>query len=443
MHRYRWFAAFKSVVIEKVIGGIHEAGQEFPPGAQDPMTFLPNGNNFRTEDIRGDMHDEIERLVGKRREIPHVALHGANRESFALRNHPIEGELLLGKIEAAHRGPGGGQERSLLPAGRGQAEEVATRKFPEPIVRNRGLGSQDDPRSPGPGLGDFLRRHRDRPAASLPGLTISGLAIVLCDGVHWFHCLHAERPQGKPKRGETCGQHESIGCRAKRNCRRFLTTSGRPQYKQFMKTAQAAIANLDKEGVKHEIAGMLWMQGESDAHENQAETYDKNMRNFIAHMREQFKTPEMRFVIARVKDFYGGKTGQAKIVRDAQVDIAKSTEGVEWFDTDDYPMANSGHYNGEGLIMMGKDFAKALPLKESPSSSPPEKHTFHSADGKKTFVAVFTGYDPETGLVSVTKSDRRTTKFKIEMLSEEDQPAKSGQMWIPNSKACSRSAPGL
>jgi hypothetical protein len=197
--------------------------------------------------------------------------------------------------------------------------------------------------------------------------------------------------------------------------------SGGPQYKQFMKTAQAAIANLDKEGVKYEIVGMLWMQGESDAHETKAETYDKNMRDFIAHMREQFITPEMRFVIARVKDFYGGKTGQAKIVRDAQVDIAKSTEGVEWFDTDDYPMVNSGHYNGEGLIMMGKDFAKALPLKESPSSPPPEKHTFHSADGKKTFVAVFTGYDPETGLVSVTKSDRRTTKFKIEMLSEEDQ----------------------
>ncbi len=144
--------------------------------------------------------------------------------------------------------------------------------------------------------------------------------------------------------------------------------TGGPQYKKFMQTAQAAIAKLEKEGVNYEIAGMLWMQGESDAREGKAESYEENLRHFIMHMREQFNAPRMRFVIARVRGHYGGNTGQAKIVREAQEAIAKTTEGVEWFDTDDYPMANAGHYNGEGLIMMGKDFAKALPLKKAPGS---------------------------------------------------------------------------
>ncbi|MFT6794608.1 MAG: hypothetical protein ACJAR1_002619 [Rubritalea sp.] len=200
--------------------------------------------------------------------------------------------------------------------------------------------------------------------------------------------------------------------------------SGGPQYKQFMKTALAAIANLDKEGVKYEIAGMLWMQGESDAKENKGEAYEKNLKDFIGNMREQFKTPKMPFIIARVKDHYGGKTGQAKIVRDAQVNIAKTDEGVEWFDTDKYPMVNAGHYNGEGLVIMGKDFAKALLAIEPQSSPKPkklEKRTFRSADGEQSFVGVLTKYDQKTGMVSIRKSNGKTVKFKIELLSGKDQ----------------------
>lgn len=136
--------------------------------------------------------------------------------------------------------------------------------------------------------------------------------------------------------------------------------NGGPQYNQFMKTAKAALANLDKAGTKYEIAGMLWMQGESDAHEKRAADYEKNLRAFIAHMRESFETPEMPFIIGRVKDFYGGKSGQAKIVRDAQEKVAKTTDHVEWFDTDKYSLKDPGHYNGAGLFELGKDFAKAI-----------------------------------------------------------------------------------
>ena len=197
--------------------------------------------------------------------------------------------------------------------------------------------------------------------------------------------------------------------------------SGGPQYTRFMKTARAALANLDEKKLEYKIAGMLWMQGESDAAENKAETYEKNMRDFIAHMREQFKTPGMPFVIARVKDHYGGKTGQAKIVRDAQVDVAKTTEGVEWFDTDNYPMANAGHYNGKGLVIMGKDFAKAILAIEPPLPPKPKERTFNSAGSNKSFLAVLTKYDQKTGMVSVRKSNGRTTKFQIKLLSDKDQ----------------------
>ena len=131
------------------------------------------------------------------------------------------------------------------------------------------------------------------------------------------------------------------------------------QYIYFMHRAKTVLASLDAEGVDYELSAMLWLQGESDAHENQADSYEKNLSEFIAHMRSEFKTPAMPFIIARVRNYYGGDTGQAKIVRDAQVKIAESTENVTWFDTDDCSMLNAGHYDATGLAVIGERFAHA------------------------------------------------------------------------------------
>ena len=133
-----------------------------------------------------------------------------------------------------------------------------------------------------------------------------------------------------------------------------------PQYLGFMKTAKTALADIIASGTDYEIAGMLWLQGESDADENQADTYEKNLAAFIAHIRNEFKTPEMKFVIARVLAHYGGNTGQAAIVRDAQATLAESMDHVTWFDTDDCPRLNAGHYNSKGLIEIGKRFAESF-----------------------------------------------------------------------------------
>jgi hypothetical protein len=129
-------------------------------------------------------------------------------------------------------------------------------------------------------------------------------------------------------------------------------------YDKFMRTAKEALVDLDAEGVAYEVAGMLWLQGESDAEEAQAESYKKNLSEFIVHMRTEFKTAKMPFVIARVRSHYGGETGQAQIVRDAQKEMGESMEQVAWFDTDDCSMLNAGHYDADGLILIGKRFAE-------------------------------------------------------------------------------------
>jgi len=131
------------------------------------------------------------------------------------------------------------------------------------------------------------------------------------------------------------------------------------QYIGFTNTVNSALSNLETNGINYEISGMLWMQGESDALEDQAASYETNLINFIADIRSQFSTPEMPFIIARVRNYYGGTSGQADIVRAAQVTVAESMPYVSWFDTDAYQMVNSGHYGTQGQLDLGNDFVTA------------------------------------------------------------------------------------
>lgn len=130
------------------------------------------------------------------------------------------------------------------------------------------------------------------------------------------------------------------------------------QYVSFMGTVMNALGDLRSNNIEFEIAGMLWLQGESDAQEKKGEDYKKNLLAFIKRMRTEFDKSKMPFVIARVRDFYG-KGAQAQMVRDAQVEVADKTESVSWFDTDDCgQLIKGGHYTSAGLIKIGKKFAE-------------------------------------------------------------------------------------
>ena len=200
-----------------------------------------------------------------------------------------------------------------------------------------------------------------------------------------------------------------------------------PQYLGFMSTARSAIADLEAGKIDYEIAGMLWLQGESDALENQGAAYETNLRNFIADMRTQFDSPELPFYMARVREFYG-TAEQSGLVRTAQVVVAESTEFVEWFDTDSYnPLIEGGHYNTEGEINIGIDFANIyLGLYETFTSwaseqgldgTPGKESGFFDdpdGDGLSNGVEAWFGTDPTvpgTGLSEIT-SDGTTTTFQ-------------------------------
>jgi alpha-galactosidase len=150
-----------------------------------------------------------------------------------------------------------------------------------------------------------------------------------------------------------------------------------PQYKLFKTRVDAALANLTAAGKKPTIAGMIWMQGEDDSTNPAfAKAYQENLLHFIKKVREDFKAPEMKFVIGRIT--YMAKlwtsTETIDIVRAAQQKAAEVDGNAAWFDTDDLKWSYYGHYGTNGQIELGCRFAKELaPAKKDGEEKKTEK----------------------------------------------------------------------
>ncbi|MDD7985321.1 DUF1961 family protein [Lentisphaera marina] len=162
--------------------------------------------------------------------------------------------------------------------------------------------------------------------------------------------------------------------------KKWAPSTGR-QYINFMKASYGALADLENKKIPYEITGMLWLQGESDGKEQKGAEYKKNLSNFIKDIRLRFNSPNMPFIIARVRNFYG-KGKEAQLVRKAQADLAQEMASVACFDTDDLnPLINGGHYNLENTITIGQRFAQNFDLisKEINMSHEQDKNAFDTA----------------------------------------------------------------
>ncbi|HPC63924.1 MAG TPA: sialate O-acetylesterase [Anaerohalosphaeraceae bacterium] len=119
-----------------------------------------------------------------------------------------------------------------------------------------------------------------------------------------------------------------------------------------------ALQAIVNRGDLPEIAGMFWMQGETDAGSSAAASqYEANLKKFIEAVRTDFGAPEMRFFIGRIRTVTGIYNAA---VRTAMQEVAASDPLVMWIDTDDLPVnADNVHYSAAGLVELGRRFADA------------------------------------------------------------------------------------
>lgn len=131
-------------------------------------------------------------------------------------------------------------------------------------------------------------------------------------------------------------------------------------YRLLVDTVQGQTEVLATAGGRPQFAGLVWMQGESDAvFAADADTYQQNFTNFVVDLRTDLGhglVPMVAGLIATHGWTY------ADTVRGAITQVANQTGQIEAIETDDLPMdtTNPGHYDTEGNLHLGARFADAL-----------------------------------------------------------------------------------
>ena len=127
-----------------------------------------------------------------------------------------------------------------------------------------------------------------------------------------------------------------------------------------------ADTDIDNDGQSDRLipSGIVWMQGESDAHHTPetAKRYQANLKRLMDLIRAAFRTDDLPVVIGRIsyakKEPPSWKHGE--IVREAQAEYVKADAAAALVTTtDQYGYSDPWHYDSPGYIDLGRQFANA------------------------------------------------------------------------------------
>ncbi len=141
------------------------------------------------------------------------------------------------------------------------------------------------------------------------------------------------------------------------------------QYDHFLATLRHAFAqrDIDGDGIDDRLipAGIVWMQGESDAHytEEIALAYHANLTRLMNLIRAALRQDDLPVVIGQIsyaqKEPLSWKHGE--IVRAAQAKYTTTDSAAALVtSTDKYGYSDPWHYDSAGYLDLGRQFAEAM-----------------------------------------------------------------------------------
>lgn len=146
--------------------------------------------------------------------------------------------------------------------------------------------------------------------------------------------------------------------------------NGINQYDHFLATVRGALGagDIDGDGRKDRLipAGIVWMQGESDANNEYATSiYKENLAVLIDSIRNAFSAPGMPVAIGRITDSHNDADSLVWTwgdeVREAQAEyVSEDGNAALVTSTDNYSYSDRWHYDSEGYIDLGEKFAEAI-----------------------------------------------------------------------------------
>ncbi len=143
------------------------------------------------------------------------------------------------------------------------------------------------------------------------------------------------------------------------------------QYDHFLAGMKRALQtrDIDQDGEEDTLvpAGIIWMQGESDAvfTEEIAREYEANLKRLMDLIRATLLTDDLPVVIGRISDSKDNPEGKVwkhgDIVRAAQASFVDNDKRAALVtSTDSYGYSDRWHYNSDGYLDLGRKFAQAL-----------------------------------------------------------------------------------
>ena len=142
--------------------------------------------------------------------------------------------------------------------------------------------------------------------------------------------------------------------------------SGKGMYQRFKRHMSRAIEDLETSNTAYEIAGMLWMQGESDSETTEmANAYEANLKTLIAEVRKLADKETLPFVMGRISSSLLKETpwdfDHARIVQAAQEAVAAQDEHTYIVNTDDLStLKDNTHFDTKAQLKLGSDMARIM-----------------------------------------------------------------------------------
>lgn len=144
---------------------------------------------------------------------------------------------------------------------------------------------------------------------------------------------------------------------------------GQKLYPRTLRLVRAALADLDRRGVRYRLEGVLWHQGENDMLDrNLYPQYAAGLKRLVGQLREDLQAPELKWYVAEVseKGIWGmdhrSNLGQ---LRQQQEQVLRADSRLRWVPTSHlaFEVMGSGqphyHYGTQGQLQLGEAFATA------------------------------------------------------------------------------------
>jgi hypothetical protein len=147
--------------------------------------------------------------------------------------------------------------------------------------------------------------------------------------------------------------------------------NGINHYEHFLATVNKAMSvrDIDGDGESDVLtpAGIVWMQGESDAAHTPeiAGRYEAHLKRLMDLFRAAFRRNDIPIVIGRISDSGQNEHGKVwpygEVVRNAQAEfVRKDCCAALVTATDNYSYSDPWHYNSKGYLDLGERFAEEI-----------------------------------------------------------------------------------